>query len=75
MAFEQDVRDIRDRLTRVETKQDAIKDELDDVRKKVDNLNTNMAKAGGAMIALTALGAFFGWVITQADKIIGWFRP
>jgi ferric-dicitrate binding protein FerR (iron transport regulator) len=72
----------RDRLARLEAKNEAFQDEmrreLADIRadqkatrKEIGELSKNWAKAGGVMIALTAIGAVIGWATTNIKAWMG----
>lgn len=63
----------RDRLVRVESKVDDISKDVADIRKKVQEMLLNNAKMGGVMLALTAIGAFIGWALTQAKELASLF--
>ena len=62
----------RDRLVRVESGQSEILRRITQIEKDVSEFKKLAAKAGGAMVALTLIGAFVGSVLTFfKDKIIG----
>lgn len=63
----------RDRLVRVESKVDDISKDVNDIHNKVEEMRLNNAKMGGVMLALTAIGAFIGWLLTQSQKLLALF--
>lgn len=60
----------RDRLTRVETKQDAMMKKLEAMETKVTEMNLTFAKMGGVGLALTAMGTAIGWGLTQVKGFL-----
>ena len=62
--------DERDRLTRVETKQDDIIARLERMEKSVTEMNLTFAKMGGIGLALTAMGTAIGWALTQVKGFL-----
>ena len=64
----------RDRLTRVETKQDDIIARLERMEKSVSEMRMTFAKMGGVGLALTAIGTAVGWGLSQIKSFVGLFQ-
>jgi hypothetical protein len=63
----------RDRLTRVETKLDNTLRRLESMEKSINEMNLRFAKYGGMAIALTSIGVFLGWALSQVRTFLGIF--
>lgn len=46
-----------------------IKEDLVVIKKEVADVKLTFAKAGGVLLGFTLIGAFFGYVLTQIDKL------
>lgn len=79
MTTEKELKD-EGRLTSLEIHQKAsekdfmeMKDDVAQIKKDVTELKQTIAKAGGIIIGFSMIGAFFGFMISQLDKLKHFF--
>jgi len=46
-----------------------IKEHTSEIKEDVAQVKLTFAKAGGVLLGFTMIGAFFGYVLTQVDKL------
>ena len=61
----------RDRLTVVETQLTQLSKDVEGLTEEVREMRLTFAKMGGVSLALTAIGALIGYLLTQLRNILG----
>lgn len=65
--------DERDRILRVEIYVEEMSKDIASIKQDVKEMKLHNAKIGGIMLALTMIGAFVGWFLTQIKALKGLF--
>lgn len=62
--------DLKERLVRIETVVESMAKDVHATKKEVSEMKLNNAKMGGILLAVTTIGGFFGWAVSQFKGII-----